>query len=142
MYTVTIPTIAAQCDLQFLPVEHRSWNIGWKRAQVPPPPQISSGSFSSSLFYLGNAKKLPAVISPKTLIFSELYQDNTLSLTNAIIFTIKFKIARKMTSQLSGVAGTLSAKNQNYTSQQIISPKKQICKYANMQDAVWYVVAC
>ena len=30
-----------------------------------------------------------------------------------------------MTSQLSGVAGTLSAKNQSYNSQQTISPKSK-----------------
>ena len=41
-----------------------------KTPQVPPPhPRISSGSFSSSLFYLGNAKKLPAEISPKKQFF-------------------------------------------------------------------------
>ena len=35
----------------------------------------------------------------------------TLSLTTAFTFPIKFQIAHKMTSQLSGVAGTLSSKN-------------------------------
>ena len=34
-----------------------------------PPPRISSGSFSSSLTYLGNGKKLPAVISNKNANF-------------------------------------------------------------------------
>ena len=41
-----------------------------KRAEIPPatpyPTPISSGSFSLSLFYQGNAQKLPVEISLKT----------------------------------------------------------------------------
>ena len=54
---------------KFLPVEHRSWNRSWNLPEFPPTPhpRNTSGSFSSSLFYLGNGKKLPGdSLTPKT----------------------------------------------------------------------------
>ena len=57
--------------LHFFDVFHRSYNRVFKLSStiLKPPSRISSGSFSSSLFYLGNGKKLPAVISNKNTIF-------------------------------------------------------------------------
>ena len=34
----------------FLPVEHRSWNIGWKTHKFPPPPQIIWKFFVKHIF--------------------------------------------------------------------------------------------
>ena len=79
------------------------WNTGLetqveKRPFSPPPPPThprkTFGSFSSSLFYLGNGKKLLGVFFPKTQIFSSKSMKK-ISKTFAIAFYVQLLILKK-----------------------------------------------